>query len=479
MSASIQPGPAVDRLQAVISRLLKLGRRNVLAGAGALISAIAVADWWVGARVSLGVLYVLPMMLAATVLSPLQTIVLACLCSLLRALFDLPSPPLEVIMRFVFAVVAYTGSGVIVTALIRNRALVVEHLGRIRKEQELRAEAEERLQILVESSPAAILTLDAAGRVLACNQAANALFLIPPASTFAAREIGAYVPLLADALRFNSGAGGLRTAAQCLGRRENGEIFLAHCWFSSYATAQGRRLAAIVVDSSEEMREREEEGLRQLLRGNRIAAAAVAHEVKNLCTALDVVCSKLESKAGLNRDDDLKAIRSLVDGLESIASSELHGRVDEAVVKVNLQEVLDDLRIVIEPDWREFGGTVEWQLPHAVPSVLGERHGLLQSFLNLAQNSYRAVQETSVQRLRIVVTIRDPVAEVRFVDTGPGIRKPENLFAPFQSGADGSGLGLYVARAVVRSYGGDLRFEPQASGACFCIELPLAQSEEA
>jgi signal transduction histidine kinase len=31
---------------------------------------------------------------------------------------------------------------------------------------------------------------------------------------------------------------------------------------------------------------------------------------------------------------------------------------------------------------------------------------------------------------------------------------------------------LYVSRFIVRSYGGELRFEPQPQGACFTIELP-------
>lgn len=35
------------------------------------------------------------------------------------------------------------------------------------------------------------------------------------------------------------------------------------------------------------------------------------------------------------------------------------------------------------------------------------------------------------------------------------------------------GLGLYVSRAVVRSYGGKLRFEPTTAGACFVIELQV------
>src|SRR5207237_622615 len=126
----------------------------------------------------------------------------------------------------------------------------------------------------------------------------------------------------------------------------------------------------------------------------------------------------------------------------------------------SLREVLDDLRIVIESDWREIGGAVVWDLPAELPAVLGERHGLMQAFLNLAQNSHRAVQESSARELRISAGIKEGMAKVRFEDSGPGIEEPQRLFEPFQSRADGAGLGLYVSRALVRSYGGDLQFEP-------------------
>jgi hypothetical protein len=56
--------------------------------------------------------------------------------------------------------------------------------------------------------------------------------------------------------------------------RENGDIFLAHTWFSSYVAPEGGRPPAVVVDSSEEMRDREEQALRQSMRSNRIAATA-------------------------------------------------------------------------------------------------------------------------------------------------------------------------------------------------------------
>jgi signal transduction histidine kinase len=135
--------------------------------------------------------------------------------------------------------------------------------------------------------------------------------------------------------------------------------------------------------------------------------------------------------------------------------------------------VLDDLRIVIEPDWREIDGRIVWDIPPQIPAVLGERHGLLQAFLNLAKNSHRAVHNAPARELRIVVSVEGRAAVARFEDTGAGIGDPSRLFEPFQSGADGSGLGLYVSRAVVRSYGGDLRFEARPQGACFLVEMEV------
>lgn len=75
---------------------------------------------------------------------------------------------------------------------MRNRQLVVEHLHSIEREQVVRREAENQLRVLFESSPAAILTIDGAGAVLAANNAAHDLFTIPEGQTLCGRAIAAY-----------------------------------------------------------------------------------------------------------------------------------------------------------------------------------------------------------------------------------------------------------------------------------------------
>jgi PAS domain S-box-containing protein len=340
------------------------------------------------------------------------------------------------------------------------------------REHLLRKEAEEQVRALVEGSPTAILTADGRGVVLAANNAANELFAIEKGQTLQGRNIQDYLPVLADALRLDTGQEPFRTAAQCRGRRQNGEIFLAHTWFSSYMAPEGKRLAAIAVDSSEEMRDREEQNLRQLLDCNRIATAAISHEIRNFCGAISLVCSSLQAWDGLAGNADFAALSSLVSGLQQITSLDLQLRSQEMLEEVRLQEVLDNLRIVIGPDWQEIDGAVHWRLPPEMPTVSADPHGLLQAFLNLARNSRRAVQECSRRELNITVSAHGQKAIVRFQDSGPGIAAPDRLFQPFQPGASSTGLGLFVSRAIIRTFGGELHHLQPAGECSFVIEIP-------
>ncbi|HYK58740.1 MAG TPA: HAMP domain-containing sensor histidine kinase [Bryobacteraceae bacterium] len=429
------------------------------------------ADWISGNNISLAALYILPMMVGAVVLKPWETALFAVACSYLRSWFDIPGTPADLALRFVFAALAYLASGLFVTALVRNHEQTARHLTEIRTEKARRSEAEEYLRVLAQSSPAAIFTVDGSGLVLAANAAANRLLLLSSDNPLQGRSIGSYLPFLAETLRKHNESLGLCTATQCQGHRDNGEIFLAHIWFSAYRTLEGKRLAAIVVDSSDEMRDREERGLDQLLTGNELVVAAMAHEVRNACEAMGMLCEDLDERYGLAHDRAFRGLDNLVSGLEVIASHELKSEIVDLMEEIPLREVLDNLRIVVEPAWREIEGTIRWHLPDDMPMVFAEPHGLLQAFLNLAQNSHRAVQEEAVRELSISVSSKEQKVFVRFHDSGPGIRDPESLFQPFQRAAAGSGLGLYVSRLIVRSYNGELSFERQPRGSCFVVEL--------
>jgi C4-dicarboxylate-specific signal transduction histidine kinase len=49
---------------------------------------------------------------------------------------------------------------------------------------------------------------------------------------------------------------------------------------------------------------------------------------------------------------------------------------------------------------------------------------------------------------------------------------------PFQRAAHTTGLGLDISRAILHSFGGELRFEPRISGCCFAVSLNRAFCKE-
>jgi len=59
-------------------------------------------------------------------------------------------------------------------------------------------------------------------------------------------------------------------------------------------------------------------------------------------------------------------------------------------------------------------------------------------------------------------------------DSGQGVADPSTLFEPFKSETGHTGIGLYISRAILRSYGGNLKYEPSERGATFILELALA-----
>jgi signal transduction histidine kinase len=263
---------------------------------------------------------------------------------------------------------------------------------------------------------------------------------------------------------------------QCRGRREDGDTFLADVWFSTYWTSEGARLAAMVIDTSEDLRTREEFNLHQVLAASRILVGAVSHEIRNLCGAIVMVQTNLAREGALAQNKDFEALQTLVGALENIATMNLRETVNH-LANVEIQELLDELRIVIEPSLREKGINLKWFVEPTLPLVSADRNSLLQVFLNLTKNAERAMQSEKQRELAISAISEDQRVIVRFQDTGCGIADPDRLFRPFQEGSQATGLGLFLSRAFVRSFRGDLRYARTEHGAAFIVELLPASTE--
>jgi two-component system, LuxR family, sensor kinase FixL len=438
---------------------------------------VAIIGWfdWLVENVSLGFLYIVPILLASATLRRLQMMILATVCGLLRELFSPAHSQPGAVGRTLIGVAGFAMAGFFVSELNRSRKLVTRHLEEREQQMQLRRQAEEELRTVIDTSPLAVLTLDCTGRVLLANESAKQVLgfqqpLLP------GQEIQPYLPILTRFLAVNS-TSGLRTTVETRGQRENGEVFLANIWLSTYATDFGPQLAAFIWDASENLRDREGTGLNSMMATSRVVIGAVSHEIRNLAAAALSAHRGLASLAGIDQMEHFRALGTIIIALERIAASGLRLSTGQRAAVTNLGMLLDEFRVVVEPAFRDAGIRIDWQLAEGLPLVQADHHSLLQVFLNLARNSERALEAAGTKSLTVASGLENDLVMVRFRDTGCGVSNPDDLFMPFQPGAQATGLGLYIARAVVRSYGGELRYEPQSRGSCFALQLWPAEDD--
>jgi PAS domain S-box-containing protein len=149
-----------------------------------------------------------------------------------------------------------------------------------------------------------------------------------------------------------------------------------------------------------------------------------------------------------------------------------------------------DLRSVVQSELENCEGSyseAEFTVDGSIPDVDVTANDMLQSvFRNLISN---AVQHNDAETPRVEVdaTERGDTVAVSVVDNGPGVPESqrEDIFGKGNKGLDstGTGLGLFLVRTLVESFGGSVRVEDSESaaastiedvGAVFVVELPVA-----
>jgi PAS domain S-box-containing protein len=268
-------------------------RTMILLASALAVLAIAAVDWWTKPYFSLGFLYLFPIMLAAGFVPRWVVVVLGIGCALLSERFSNLDPS-DSTIRLAFEALALCGCGLFTSELLRNRRLSIS--------------SQERLRVLVETSPAAIVTIDERGFIELANRAATEL-MAPRDGHLIGYPIAAFLPELHHALRWEDRPQ-FRTSMQCRGHRGNGETFLADVWFSSYKDGAAPKLAAIIADVSEEQ----------------------AHPA-----VTDSIASDEQERSPLS-NRELEALRLVVQGL---ANKEIASRMEisESAVKNTLQQL--------------------------------------------------------------------------------------------------------------------------------------------
>lgn len=215
---------------------------------------------------------------------------------------------------------------------------------------------------------------------------------------------------------------------------------------------------------------------------------SLAHDLRTPLSRHRLRLAQLAARPDLPAEarHEVEAAVGEVDGLVGLFEQLLliaraeSGVVGEHFRVFDLVEVVADLLDVYEPLWQERGQVMTAVLPEQPLRVRGDRQWLLQALSNLFDNAIKYGQEQGALSLRLV-RIQHQLLLTLANDAEPLPAEALNrVFDRFyrvdaSRHTPGWGLGLALARAVLRWHDGELTLLNTASGVEACVRLPEAE----
>jgi PAS domain S-box-containing protein len=175
-------------------------------------------------------------------------------------------------------------------------------------------------------------------------------------------------------------------------------------------------------------------------------------------------------------------LRTIVEDLLNITKIE-EGRFGYAFADTNLSEFTHKLLADVLPQAKRVGISLFFDPPQGeLPKVKIDPQKISMVFRNLVDNAIRYNTANGSVTVAITKQANLPYLEVTVKDTGIGIPadQAQKLFTKFfragnavSAVADGSGLGLYIAKNIIQSHGGQIWVESELNrGSTFHFTLP-------
>lgn len=282
------------------------------------------------------------------------------------------------------------------------------------------------------------------------------------------------------------------------GMRKDGEEFPAEAAIAKMIGPDGPIYSVVLRDVT--VQRRAEAVSRQSLADTEAALRArdevlglVSHDLRNPVNAV-----KMLAAAILRTADDVRTaalppvivdhaavmlqaanqMDALIQDLLDVSRLE-SGRLSLNIVPTELASVVQDLANTLLPSATARQVSLRVEVPHSFPLLAADPDRLTQLLSNLVGN---AIKYTPANGVIVISANRlAGVAEVQVADTGAGIA-PEELPLVFdrfwqskRTNRSGAGLGLAIARGIVRAHGGEIAIESTLGrGTVVTFTLPLA-----
>lgn len=216
-----------------------------------------------------------------------------------------------------------------------------------------------------------------------------------------------------------------------------------------------------------------------------LAAAAIAHEVKNPLSSIKTLAQLMREDKALAGayERDLSYIVAETDRLNTFVRQLLdYARPSAETATISLPELLEAAVPVMKRVCADRHVRIEYTADPSLRSLRVRKHAIQHVVTNLIQNAIEATPDNAAVK---VEAARDGAGGVRLAvsDEGPGIPRElrDRIFEPFYTTKPaGTGLGLPIVRKYVEELGGRISVESPAMdgrGARFVVTLPAEAGE--
>jgi two-component system nitrogen regulation sensor histidine kinase NtrY len=347
-------------------------------------------------------------------------------------------------------------------------------------------ERRRELEIILETIPSGVVTLDASGSVLQSNRAFSVLMGQDENAGLHGQKLDSFLPSecmeeFSGVIRRGQRMGAASTEIEFHLRGRNLHLAVTS---ARLELARGRAGTVLVVeDTSELLRAQRQLAWKEV-------AQRVAHEIKNPLTPIALSAERIGRHLDRGQPDSSAVIRKCSEVILSCVGT-LRTLVDQFSALAQFpapQPRPCDMNQIAEEALTLFAGrlehiTVKRDLEPGMPLVLADHEAIRRAFANLIDNAAEAMQGSLLRILCLRTSLSEDGAaiDVEVSDTGHGLTEEirERLFLPFYSTKHrGSGLGLSIAAKIVQEAGGSIRAESNTpKGARFLVRLPLMEGQ--
>jgi two-component system C4-dicarboxylate transport sensor histidine kinase DctB len=224
----------------------------------------------------------------------------------------------------------------------------------------------------------------------------------------------------------------------------------------------------------------------QLQQANRLATlgqitAGLGHEIRQPLAAMRVYAESgerlMQAQRHAEAAENFDKIAGLAGRIGQITEEQLQfsRRSVGEPKQITLTEVIDGSLLLLRDQIRQKEITLTLPDTVAASAAVRAPHVQLEQVLvNLLQNALQAAAAGG-GRIALTVMPGDKAIRLSVTDDGPGVPPDlrDDLFQPFvTSKPEGIGLGLAIARDIMRQLGGDLVCDERAHGARFTMIVP-------